>query len=109
METERSRIDTLKATVRALFNVREELGSKRQFSIVPFVGTVYENVQSSAEVERALTDLEFNGGDGIKPFRERILDKLEALANQRRLYPTVTVFITDGEVRTHTYINLFDS
>jgi hypothetical protein len=109
MTTEPSRILTLKATLRALFNVHEELGSKRQFSIVPFVGQVYENVESTAEVKEALASFRWNGGDGIKPFRERILNKLEKLASERRLYPTVSVFITDGGVNSHIPVNCFKS
>jgi hypothetical protein len=98
MTSEASRIPTLKTTLRALFNVREELRSKRQFSIFPFLGKDHTNVQSAGEVEATLASFRWNGGDAIQPFRERILKRLEDDANARRLYPTVTVIITDGKI-----------
>jgi hypothetical protein len=98
MKSEASRIPTLKVTLRALFNVREELGSKRQFSIFPFAGESHTHVQSASEVEKILASFEYNGGDALRPLRERILTRLEDDANAKRLYPTVTVIITDGKV-----------
>jgi len=101
MTSEASRIPTLKATIQALFNVREALGSKRQFSIFPFLGKEHTNVQSEGEVKATLASFGWNGGDAIKPFREHILRRLEDDANARRLYPTITVIITDGKVSSN--------
>lgn len=102
MTVEKSRIPTLNATVRGLFNVQKELGSMRQFNIIPFAGDFWTDVEESDEVERAIHSFQYGrGGDAVGPLRERILKRLERDANEKALYPSVSVIITDGEVWTY--------
>jgi hypothetical protein len=104
MTTGASRIPTLKATVKGLFNILANLGSERQFSIVPFNGQIAQP-RSEVDVHRALESFEYSTGrNASDSLNADILPQLEDRAAGKRLNPTVVVVITDGDVSTPGFI-----
>ncbi|KAH0566236.1 hypothetical protein GP486_000357 [Trichoglossum hirsutum] len=102
MTTEATRIPTLEASIRGLFRIRTDLGSKRRFSIIPFEGTVHENLNTGSDLDRALKSLKYNtGASALGPLEKRILGRLGQDAGKKTLYPTVVVVITDGDVSSN--------
>ena len=99
MTGERSRIETLEASVRGVFKIATSLSSDTDVSLVPFEGRAAEGLRSETDMEAALRRIKYDTGANVpRPLQKRILDPLLEAARAKKLRPTIVSVITDGDV-----------